>query len=554
MAIIITKTVKPSGGDYTSLSAAEAGEQRDLVTLNEIAILECYAMSDTTAVTISGWTTSATNYIKIYTPTTERGGPKWDATKYRMEVTNAVCLAINEDFVTVDGIQFKVIGATASLDVVSLSSVGAGAEFNFTHNIVNGSGNVNMRGLVVFDSQVIAKINNNLMYDCERSGTGNLEISACAPGTQVYNNTFIHGYRCVRITDTDATLKNNIAFGSSHVQNYYATFNAASDYNASDDATSTGGANDRINQTFSFTDAAGGDYSITSGDAGARDHGTDTSADGVTDDIVGTARPQNGIYDIGFFEVPTAGGGVLLKIITETAQVSDGYIRRMAMTRPVSETENLTEFTLRRGRLRRILSEMVNVTEALLRRGALKRIITETQNLTEGVVKSISALLIKVVNEGVQITGTIARRLGLTRIASESISLPETAVRRGALRRILNETASITEGVLRKMAIVRIASETVSLVATAVRRAGLVRVASEALNLAEGTLSYFGIVKIVNEGLNIVENIMKKLGLDTLGILGENLTLIFTSVRRGIKSITTKRGIVSKTPKREVKP
>src|SRR3972149_2689414 len=109
MPTTITKTIKPSGGDYTSLSAWEAGMQKDLVTADEISVAECYSMSDTTAVSIDGWTTDATRYIKIYTPISERHDGKWNINKYRLiasaDWTGA--LTVVEDYVYVDGLQIE---------------------------------------------------------------------------------------------------------------------------------------------------------------------------------------------------------------------------------------------------------------------------------------------------------------------------------------------------------------------------------------------------------------------------------------------------------------
>ena len=59
-----TKTIKSSGGDYTSLSAWEAAEQADITGLGP-SIAECYDVDDTTPTTISGWTTTASDYIEI---------------------------------------------------------------------------------------------------------------------------------------------------------------------------------------------------------------------------------------------------------------------------------------------------------------------------------------------------------------------------------------------------------------------------------------------------------------------------------------------------------
>jgi hypothetical protein len=78
-------------------------------------------------------------------------------------------------------------------------------------------------------------------------------------------------------------------------------------------------------------------------------------------------------------------------------------------------------------------------------------------------------------------------------------------------------------------------------------------------------------LRIISEGLSVVEALLKKIVIDTLGVLGENLTILFRSVQRGIVSMTIQKGIrsntiprgiasltprkniISKTPKREVK-
>lgn len=61
--------------------------------------------------------------------------------------------------------------------------------------------------------------------------------------------------------------------------------------------------------TPSFTNAATDDFTLQSG-SDARDAGTDVSASGVTTDYIGTARPQNSVFDLGAYEyIVSAGGG-----------------------------------------------------------------------------------------------------------------------------------------------------------------------------------------------------------------------------------------------------
>ena len=55
-------------------------------------------------------------------------------------------------------------------------------------------------------------------------------------------------------------------------------------------------------QGLAFTDYANGDFSIKDTNSPLYNAGTDLSASGVTTDIIGTARPQASIFDIGAYE------------------------------------------------------------------------------------------------------------------------------------------------------------------------------------------------------------------------------------------------------------
>ena len=63
------------GGYYTSISAWEAAQQRDLVAADEVAIAECYndwPAGLTETVSVTGWTTDATRYVIIRSPDSDR--------------------------------------------------------------------------------------------------------------------------------------------------------------------------------------------------------------------------------------------------------------------------------------------------------------------------------------------------------------------------------------------------------------------------------------------------------------------------------------------------
>ena len=112
MPVTVTKTIKSSGGDYTSLSAWEAANQGDLVTADEIRQAECYAFTDTTACVIDGSTTDATRYLRVYTPSAERHAGVFDSSKYNITLgTDFVRpLRVLDDFVRIEGLQLHQSG------------------------------------------------------------------------------------------------------------------------------------------------------------------------------------------------------------------------------------------------------------------------------------------------------------------------------------------------------------------------------------------------------------------------------------------------------------
>src|SRR3990167_9466847 len=126
MATTITSTIKPTGGDYTSLSAWEAAKQGNLVTLDQIQQAECYNMSDTTAVIVDGWTTDATRYIEIYGVASDKTASNtgiWSTGRYRLEVAsalNSAALKILEAYARVDSLQ--VSGDATSTNYVDVIS------------------------------------------------------------------------------------------------------------------------------------------------------------------------------------------------------------------------------------------------------------------------------------------------------------------------------------------------------------------------------------------------------------------------------------------------
>lgn len=305
MATEVIKTIKSSGGDYTSVSAAEAGEQRNLVTADEIAVLECYSFQDTAGVTINGFTTDATRYLKIYTPTAERHDGKWNSSKYRLEVSGTMGIAVRDEYVRIDGLQIQLTSSSGFNSAIVLQSIAAGgSDIRISNCIVAGvvSGTAVSRGIYVGDADItIAKIWNCIVYDFI-NGTNNCPgIGGYGGNVDIFNCTVYNCYRGIlRQTDT-VNVYNSAVFGNA--DDFNGTF-ATIDYCASDDGDGTNAVTPSDWDTV-FEDITNRDFHLKSTDTDLIGAGTDDPGSGLfSDDIDAQARTST--WDIGADEFTSA--------------------------------------------------------------------------------------------------------------------------------------------------------------------------------------------------------------------------------------------------------
>ena len=114
---------------------------------NEIWNIACYGDAvDTTAVTVTGWDTSESDYIRIYTPTStsevgisQRHSGVWNDSAYRMRLTagGGSFLNINTSHVIIEGLQISKIEAPTGCTALFLSSA---PYVTFDSCIAKGSG------------------------------------------------------------------------------------------------------------------------------------------------------------------------------------------------------------------------------------------------------------------------------------------------------------------------------------------------------------------------------------------------------------------------------
>lgn len=167
-----------------------------------------------------------------------------------------------------------------------------------------------------------------LVYDCSETGIlalgGDLTVKNCTiydcVGTAIdYSATVtVDIYNCTLFRSNKGT--NGFGAATVTVRNTAAMNNTTADfedidtqsYNISSDSTASGTGSQTLKTSYSdyFTNVGAGteDFSVKDSSSVLYNAGTDLSGSGVTEDIIGTARPQAATYDVGAFELIAAVG------------------------------------------------------------------------------------------------------------------------------------------------------------------------------------------------------------------------------------------------------
>lgn len=303
-------TVKPSGGDYTTLSAAEAGEQGDMVSLDRRLDIECHPVNDTTPVNVSGWTTDATRYIRIYAAQNHLG--VWTTGVYNLTgSSSAAVLMISTNYVRLEGLQvdcaYTGASAAQNIDYNAITGAGVGyVERCLIRRSAAATGGTHF-GFRLSDTDWTIYVSNCIAWWEGTNLTGSRGIGTANAGVlRTYNCTVVDfDSGLARSTSATHVAKNCLLKPVTNA--FTGVPSAGTDYNASSLATGTGGANDRTSQTFTFVNAGARDYHLASTDAGAKGFGADLSGDGsypISVDVDNVTR--TGTWDIGADQTATA--------------------------------------------------------------------------------------------------------------------------------------------------------------------------------------------------------------------------------------------------------
>ena len=356
-------TVNTISHAFSSLSAAISGASdgthlntTDLVTGNYVLNIPCYYDSgpDTTSVTVSGYTTSSSTYIYIYTPSntstevnqSQRHNGKWSDSKYNLitSYSDYARPSINNsvNHIRIDGLQIwrnesidagDLYMGAINCDVFPDSITWANADIRISNSIIKGrldhlDGHpcgIYIGG--VDGSSGAFSIWNNIIYDIQAPIYHN-SVGICSilqnssVSFYVYNNTIINVYRAfVQYGDNVYIIaKNNIAY-KSITTNYYGNYDGSSCNNLSGPAmTDAPGYNPQNGSSVVFADELNRDLHLAESDVNAKGKGVNLTFDAnlsFNTDIDGQTRSIP--WDIGADQYPKVqfrtGSGAQIRVV-----------------------------------------------------------------------------------------------------------------------------------------------------------------------------------------------------------------------------------------------
>jgi hypothetical protein len=297
MSTIITKTVKPSGGDFTSVGTAVAWFQTnypDFVTADiagKIEIGGTWDSADTAQVAVPDLVSDATHGLNIYTDVSNRASETWDSGKYSLQYTAGTYLIYNSnDYLIVDGLQINLARAGANR-VIENTVLGATNEVILSNCLIKSDSGAYDRYVCYLNT---ASDNTNLyVYNCIAYGASGSTVAwlRCGETTctmTVYNSTLTGGANGI-LRSAGTCVAKNVYSGGQSGDCYSGTITKTTC--ASSDATGSVGLQSIAANTTQFVNVTGGseNYQLAGVGSALYHAGTDTSGD---------SAPMNFIADI----------------------------------------------------------------------------------------------------------------------------------------------------------------------------------------------------------------------------------------------------------------
>jgi len=278
--------------DYSSMATWEAATDIDLVSATQSEVLECYddAAEFDESVELAGATTNA-SYFRIIRPAGTIGTGTWEGhdgtpnNGFKVHTTGSTVSTFltTENFSSIQDI------------IVQSTQTGTGSTV-----CIGGNGDDNL-----FVGMILVDIVNgdNEIRACLFGGADQIAVNCIAIRTEAeafladgsvsyyLNCNAVDCWRGFDEFTTDPHWLNCLADNSTD-QDFDGGAGAEEENNASSDGTATG-TGSRINQTFTYINAAGDDYHLSLSDTGAYTFGQDLSSYTpfpFDDDIDGNTR------------------------------------------------------------------------------------------------------------------------------------------------------------------------------------------------------------------------------------------------------------------------
>lgn len=350
---------------YTGLFDWEAGTEnsgigginfdtgnRDIDTAGEFWNIVCYNGADTTSLIMSGWNTSTTERIKIFTPVgateivggaskSQRHRGIFPTYGYRLDDANgSYLLQINpgtNSHVDIDGLAIRTRGTASAQGIYLNNFTEADAIVRISNCVVGGSDSVSTAtahvgiSIGLANGGAVCYVRNCIVYNFRNTVDGTeagikTEAGGFTGDAYVYNCTVYNCEKAYRKSSSGAgnsfTVKNCVA---QHMIDGFNTdsgsFDAASTNNTSSVASDAPGSNATQGEV-GFVSRSTPSFLLLTSDTVAKDTGTDLSADAInpfTDDIDRGTRPFGASWDRGADEFGTgvtatsSGASVTLK-------------------------------------------------------------------------------------------------------------------------------------------------------------------------------------------------------------------------------------------------
>ena len=313
MATEVIKTIRASGGDYTTLSAWEAALPASLVTADEQHTAVCYndwpsGLAD--PVVIAGSVVDATRFIKITVAEGHRHDGTGNHTGFYLKGNKGANSGFFQNTVSYTQVEWLDVEHTRNSNyaraIYSLAPYGSaknciGKVQNSTNNTIeciSWASNSNTESTWPLVVNCVA-LNG---YCGFRDGNDAARLRAKYYNCTAANcNTGFPGHATI-----PGTAINCVAHDCT--TGFTTGWQAASGYNAASDTTATTLFSNSVSGIVDadFVDATGGDFHLASGSALI---GVGTNLYSLfTDDIDGDIRPSSGAWDIGFDYYVASGG------------------------------------------------------------------------------------------------------------------------------------------------------------------------------------------------------------------------------------------------------